>query len=158
MVYTLKKNEQAVLHHLLLNEGLSHKEIGKKIGINEASVRRICNKLRQENVYYNLNVPNFSLLGKKVLMVQKIHISSPHLIEIRNIINNILADWGSCVDCKETFDGRIIVRSIWENTQAFRKAHAAFFKKHGTEWLTRESIDLIPLGEEGKFIRVKSFL
>lgn len=137
---------------------MSYQDIGKKVGLNEASVRRICNNLRQEDVFYQLNVPNFASLGHSVLIIQTIHISNGSFMQAKEIADNFRKEWDNCVDCHETFDWKIIVRSIWPNVETFKNKHVEFFKKNGTSWLTKENIDLVPLKEDGKFIRIKGFV
>lgn len=137
---------------------MSYQDIGKKVGLNEASVRRICNNLRQEDVFYQINVPNFAALGFTVLIIQTIHVANGSFMQAKEIAENFKKEWDNCVDCQETFDWKIIVRSIWPSVESFKNKHVEFFKKYGTSWLTKESIDLVPLKEDGKFIRIKGFV
>jgi hypothetical protein len=157
-VYRLRNNEQAVLKYLLSNEGHTYQDIGKKVGLNEASVRRICNNLRTEDVFYQLNVPNFAGLGHTVMIIQTMHLSNAAFMQAKEISDNFKKEWDNCVDCHETFDWKIIIRSVWPNVEAFKCKHVEFFKKYGTSWLTKESIDLIPLKEDSKFIRIRGFV
>ncbi len=151
---SLKVNERKVLQLLMENKDYSFREIAKLVNLNEVSVRRLHNKLKQDNVFYTLNIPNFSSLGYNIMMVQRIDISSPYVIEIRNIIKNMMGDWKNCTDCHETYDGKVIIRSIWRNAEEFKKAHAEFYKKHGTAWLAHEQIDMIPLDNSTRLLRV----
>jgi len=151
---SLKSNEQRVLKLLIENKDYSFRELAKITGLNEVSVRRLHNKLKQENVFYTLNVPNFPALGYKIMMLQLMWISSHHLIETRNIVKQVMDEWWNCLDCYETYDSRIVVRSIWKNAEDFKKAHAEFYKKHGTDWLDKEHIDMIPLDESSRFLRI----
>ena len=137
------------------NKGYSFREIAKMVNLNEVSVRRLYNKLKQDNVFYSLHIPNFPVLGYKIMMVQRIYIASPYLIETKNLIKNILDEWGNCIDCHETYDGKIIARSIWKNAEEFKKAHADFYKKFGTAWLQRENIDMVPLDHASRIVRIK---
>jgi len=155
MKYSLKTNEQKILRLLLENKDYSSREIARKVGLNEVSVRRLSNKLRQDDVFHSLNIPNFPMLGYKVLMVQRIYVASPHLIEIPGIIRNIQDEWRNCIDCHETYDGKILVRSVWPAAEDFKTAHAGFFKKFGTEWLQREHIDMVPLDQKSRLINVR---
>jgi hypothetical protein len=139
---------------LIENQDRTFRDIAKSVNLNEVSVRRLHNKLKQENVFYSLNVPNFPALGYKIMMVQRIYIASPYLIETRNIIKNILGEWGNCIDCHETYDGKVIARSVWKNAEEFKRAHADFYKKFGTAWLQREHIDMVPLNNAGRLIRI----
>jgi DNA-binding Lrp family transcriptional regulator len=152
---SLKANEQKILRLLMDNKGHTFREIAKQVNLNEVSVRRIYNKLMQEDVFQSLHIPNFPLLGYKIMMLQRIYIASPFLIETKNIIRNVLDEWNNCVDCHETYDGKIIARSVWKNAEEFKKAHADFYKKFGTEWLQRENIDMIPLDNSSRLIRIK---
>lgn len=152
---SLKANEQKILRLLMGNKGYTFREIAGKVNLNEVSVRRIYNKLLQEGVFHSLHIPNFPLLGYRIMMLQRIHITSPFLIETKNIIRNVLEEWDNCVDCHETYDGKIIARSVWRNAEEFKKAHADFYKKYGTEWLQREHIDMIPLDNSSRLIRIK---
>ncbi|NQU78797.1 winged helix-turn-helix domain-containing protein [Candidatus Woesearchaeota archaeon] len=152
--YPLKINERKVLGLLIANRNLNFREIAKEINLNEVSVRRLHNKLKQENVFHTLHIPNFSVLGYKIMMVQRIYITSPFLIETKNIMKNIKSEWINCIDCHETYDGKIIARSVWRNAEEFKSAHAGFYKKFGTDWLQRENIDMIPLDGADQFIRI----
>ena len=147
-------NEEKVLKLLIENKDYTFREIAKQVSLNEVSVRRLHNKLKQENLFYNLNVPNFPALGYKIMMVQRIYVASPHLIETKKIISNILAEWRNRIDCHETYDGKIIARSVWRNAEEFKSAHASFYKKFGTDWLQREHIDMIPLDNTDRLIRI----
>lgn len=151
---TLKVNEKKILKLLVENKDYSFREIAKLVNLNEVSVRRLHNKLKQESVFYNVNIPNFPTLGYKIMMIQRIYITSPYLIETKKIIKNILEEWGNCVDCHETYDGKIIARSVWRNAEEFKDAHADFYKKFGTAWLQREHIDMVPLDNAGKLVRI----
>ncbi len=150
----LKPNEQRILKLLSENRDYSFREIAKMVDLNEVSVRRLHNKLRQENVFYTINVPNFPVLGYRIMMVQRIYIASPHLIETRSIMKNIMGEWSNCIDCHETYDGKILARSVWRDAEEFKAAHAAFYKKFGTDWLQREHIEMIPLEDNGRLIRI----
>jgi len=151
---SLKDNEQKILGLLLENKGYTFKEIAKLVGLNEVSVRRIHNRLKQEEIFTTLNIPNFPVLGFKILMVQKIRVSSPFLISTKRLIDSFLLEWDNCIDCHETYDGKIIVRSVWHNADRFKSAHTDFFRTHGTDWLDSEDIDMIPL--HSHFIRIKN--
>jgi hypothetical protein len=129
--------------------------MAKLVDLNEVSVRRLHNKLRQEDVFHALNIPNFPALGYKIMMVQRIYVTSPYLIEIRNIIRKIMGEWENCIDCHETYDGKILARSVWKDAEEFKKSHADFYKKFGTDWLQRESIDMVPLDNASRLIRVQ---
>jgi DNA-binding Lrp family transcriptional regulator len=153
---SLKVNEKRILKLLIENQDRSFREIAKLVNLNEVSVRRLHNKLKQENVFYSLNIPNFSMLGYKIMMVQRIYIASPFLIETKNIMNNILGEWGNCIDCHETYDGKVIARSVWKNAEAFKESHANFYKKFGTDWLQREHIEMVPLDNGGKIVRINN--
>jgi DNA-binding Lrp family transcriptional regulator len=154
---SLKPNEQKVLRLLIENRDYTFREIAKLVGLNEVSVRRLHNKLRQDNVFYSLNVPNFPALGYRVLMVQKLQLASQHLIETRSIIGNMLKEWQNCIDCHETYDGKVIARSVWRNAEEFKRAHAEFYRKFGTGWLQDEQIDMVPLEGNGAFMRIQNF-
>lgn len=151
---SLKVNEEKVLRLLIENKDYTFREIAKLVSLNEVSVRRLHNKLKQDNLFYNLNVPNFPALGYRIMMVQRIYVASPHLIETRNIMRNIMAEWKNCIDCHETYDGKIIARSVWRNAEEFKSAHAGFYKKFGTDWLQRENIDMVPLENTDRIIRI----
>ena len=151
----LKDNEKNILRLLLDNKDYSFKEIAKMVDLNEVSVRRIYNKLKQENIFYTLNIPNFPSLGYKIMMVQRIYIASPFLIETKKIMKNMLDEWVNCIDCHETYDGKILIRSVWKSAEEFKKAHADFYKKFGTEWLQREHIDMVPFDLGNRLIRVR---
>lgn len=153
-INSLKANEKRVLQILVENQDYTFREIAKRVGLNEVSVRRLHNKLKQEGVFRNINIPNFPLLGYRIMMVQRIYITSPHLIETKRIMKNILDEWPNCIDCHETYDGKIIARSIWSDAEAFKSAHAGFYKKFGTEWLQRENIDMVPLDHESHLVRI----
>jgi len=155
---SLKVNEQRVLKLLVENKDYSFRELAKLTGLNEVSVRRIHNKLKEENVFSTVNIPNFSKLGYKIMMLQLIWISSHHLIETKNIIRMVMDEWWNCIDCFETYDSRIVVRSVWKNAEDFKSAHAEFYKKHGTDWLDKEHIDMIPLESSGRIIRISSIV
>ncbi|MBN1543912.1 hypothetical protein JW898_00440 [Candidatus Woesearchaeota archaeon] len=155
---SLKVNEQRVLKLLIENKDYTFREIAKLINLNEVSVRRLHNKLKQDNLFYNVNVPNFPALGYRIMMVQRIYVASPFLIETKNIIRNLLGEWTNCIDCHETYDGKIISRSVWRNAEEFKRAHAAFYKKFGTEWLQREHIDMVPLDHADRLIRISELV
>jgi len=155
---SLKVNERKVLKLLMENRDYNFREIAKSVNLNEVSVRRLYNKLKQDNIFYTINVPNYAVLGYKIMMVQKIYVSSPYLIEMKSIMRNILGEWGNCTDCHETYDGKIIARSVWKNAEEFKKAHADFYKKYGTNWLQRENIDMVPLDNMTRLVRVNDML
>jgi len=154
---SLKQNEQKVLKLLTENKDYSFREIAKLVGLNEVSVRRICNKLKLDGVFHTVNIPNFPALGYNVLMMQRIRVSGSHLIETKSIIGNVLKEWPNCIDCHETYDGKIIARSVWRNAEDFKEAHAGFYKKFGTGWLEHEEIDMVPLEGNGAFMRIQDF-
>ncbi|MBW2967267.1 hypothetical protein KY362_02160 [Candidatus Woesearchaeota archaeon] len=151
---SLKANEQKVLRLLIDNKDLSFREIAKLVDLNEVSVRRLHNRLKLDNVFYSLNIPNFPALGYRIMMVQRIYITSPFLIETKKIMNNILSEWSNCIDCHETYDGKILARSVWRDPEEFKKAHACFYRKFGTDWLSREHIDMVPLDNTSRLFRV----
>ncbi len=151
----LKVNEKKILRLMLENRDLSFREIAKLVGLNEVSVRRLHNRLKQDDIFYTLHIPNFPALGYKIMMVQKIYITSPFLIEMKGIIKNFQGEWDNCIDCHETYDGKVLCRSVWRNAEEFKEAHANFYKKFGTDWLQRESIDMVPLDNSSRLIRVK---
>ncbi|MFC1741645.1 hypothetical protein ACFL3V_03865 [Nanoarchaeota archaeon] len=155
---SLKTNEKKVLKLLIENRDYTFRELAKLVNLNEVSVRRLHNKMKQDNMFYTLNIPNFPALGYKIMMVQRIYVASPHLIETKNICRKIQDEWSNCIDCHETYDGKIIARSVWENAEAFKSAHADFYKKFGTEWLQRENIDMVPLDDADRLIRVNDIL
>jgi DNA-binding Lrp family transcriptional regulator len=154
-IQSLKSNEKAVLKLLLENRDYSFREMAKLAGLNEVSVRRLHNKLKQDQVFYSLNIPNFPALGYMILMLQRVYISSPHLIEAKSIAKRFLDEWGNCIDCHETYDGKILVRSVWKNADEFKRAHADFYRKFGTDWLQRERIEMIPLDNANQLLRIK---
>jgi DNA-binding Lrp family transcriptional regulator len=151
---SLKVNEKKILKLLIENKDLSFREIARLVELNEVSVRRLHNKLKQEEVFYTLHIPNFPALGYKIMMVQRIYIASPFLIETRNICKRIQDEWSNCIDCHETYDGKILARSIWRNAEEFKRAHADFYKKFGTDWLQREHIDMVPLDHSSRLVRI----
>ena len=151
---SLKANEQRILSLLIENQGYTFKEIAKKVGLNEVSVRRIHNRLRQENVFSTLNIPNFALLGYKVMIVQRMGVASSHLIETPRIICNFLDQWSNCIDCHETFDGKVIARSVWKSADEFKSHRLDLLKKFGTDWLQDEQIDMIPLDSSKDLLRI----
>lgn len=152
---SLKSNEKRILQLMLENRDLSFREIAKLVGLNEVSVRRLHNKLRQDGVFYTLHIPNYPELGYRIMMVQRIYITSPFLIEMRKLIKNFQDEWDNCIDCHETYDGKVLCRSVWRNADEFKEAHASFYKKFGTAWLQRESIDMVPLDNASRLIRIK---
>jgi DNA-binding Lrp family transcriptional regulator len=152
---SLKENEKRILKLLLENKDHSFREMAKLVDLNEVSVRRLHNKLRQEGVFQALNIPNFPALGYKIMMMQRIYVTSPYLIEIKNIIGQIMGEWENCIDCHETYDGKILARSVWKDAEEFKQAHADFYKKFGTAWLQRESIDMVPLDDGSRLVRVE---
>jgi len=152
----MRQNEEKVLRLVIENRGLTYKKIGDIVGLNEVSIRRICNKLKEEKMYRSVHIPNFPSLGLHVMMIQQLELKSSFLIEAKNIVGNFKMEWDNCIDGLESFDGKLIVRSIWKDTESFKQARAEFYKKFGTEWLQRENTDMIPLdGEE--LIRFKNF-
>ncbi len=151
---SLKVNEKKILKLLMDNKDYTFREIAKQVNLNEVSVRRLHNRLKQDDIFHSLNVPNFAALGYNILMLQKIHVTSPYLIETKKIISDLMAEWNNCIDCHETYDGKIFVRSVWRNAEAFKKAHADFYRKFGTKWLQQEHIDMVPLDHSAKMIRI----
>lgn len=156
MTYRMRQNEERILRLVIENNDRSYKEIGEKVGLNEVSVRRICNKLKDEGLYRTVHIPNFPSLGLHVLMVQQLELKSPFLIEAKKIIDNFKSEWDNCIDGLESFDGKLIIRSIWKDNESFKTARAEFYKKFGTDWLKRENTDMVPLNGE-ELIRFKNF-
>lgn len=158
MSTSLKTNEKRVLKLLIENKDYTFRELAKMVNLNEVSVRRLHNKMKQDSMFYTLNIPNFPVLGYKIMMLQCIQIASPHLIETGKICKQISDEWTNCIDCHETYDGKIIARSVWKNAEEFKQAHADFYKKFGTVWLQHENIDMIPLDNANRLIRVNDIL
>ncbi|HII71509.1 TPA: winged helix-turn-helix transcriptional regulator [Candidatus Woesearchaeota archaeon] len=152
---SLKDNERRILSLLVENQDYTFKEIAKLVGLNEVSVRRIHHRLRQENVFHTLNIPNFSLLGYRMLILQNITVTSPFLIQTKRMMGCFLDEWPNCVCCHETYDGKILVRSVWRDADDFKKAHGFFFQKHGTDWIAGEQIDMVPLDHCSEILRIK---
>ncbi|MFC1752759.1 winged helix-turn-helix transcriptional regulator [Thermoproteota archaeon] len=156
MITGLKENELKVLHSILLNKNLSYGEIAKESGITEGSVRRISNRMKQEGIFKEMNVPNFAMLGFKVMILQIVKIASPRAKDIPSIIRKVKDKWHNCVDCHETFDGKIVIRSVWKEPDDFKNSRTQLHQEIGTDWLLQEDIEMIPLETRKEFIMMRS--
>ncbi len=152
---SLKVNEKRVLELLLENKGYTFKEIAKEVDLNEVSVRRIHNRLRQDGVFTNLNIPNYALLGFRTMIVQSIKVASSSLVETGRLMRSLM-QWNNCVDCYETYDGKIIVRSVWSSPDDFKHARDIFLKENGSSWFEQETVDMVPLNDKQCFINIRN--
>ena len=67
----------------------------------------------------------------------------------------IVSDWDNCIDCHSTFDGKVILRSVWRSTEEFRNARNIFHRRFGMDWLVSEELDMIPLSENRPLFNVR---
>lgn len=154
--YVPDRSEQRILDHVTRNPNATMKELAKAAGIDENSARRMYNRLFAENVCSQVILPNYALLGYRVMIVQKLSIKSRSLADIPFITAKIESEWSNCIDCHETFDGKVYVRSVWPNAEEFKNARTRFHQKHGMDWLAGEEVDMVPLNEQRSVIKIRS--
>jgi DNA-binding Lrp family transcriptional regulator len=154
--YVLDSVERRILGYVTENMNATPKEIARAVGTDEQTARRLYNRLFAENACSQLIVPNYALLGYKVMMIQKLRLKSTSLPDTHRLMSKIESEWRNCIDCHETFDGSIYVRSVWRNAEAFKDARARLHQKHGVDWLESEDVDMVPLSEQRGVIRVRS--
>jgi len=155
-VYEPDEKETRMLDYMSRNTNATMKELAKSVGVDEQTAKRIHNRMFAENVCSQIFVPNYALLGYKVMIVQKLNVNSNSLPDVPYITSKILSEWKNCIDCHETFDGKIYVRSVWRNADEFRSSRTKFHKRHGMDWLAGEEVDMVPLNPERSIINVRS--
>jgi hypothetical protein len=90
------------------------------------------------------------------MIIQKLSVKSRSLPDVPFITSKIESEWKNCIDCHETFDGKVYVRTVWRNAEEFKNARTKFHQKHGMDWLAGEEVDMVPLNEQRSVIKVKS--
>ncbi|MBN1543878.1 winged helix-turn-helix transcriptional regulator [Candidatus Woesearchaeota archaeon] len=153
--YKLEKTERDILNCITRSPNATPKEIAREVGTDENTAKRLYNRLFAENACSQLVLPNYALLGYKVMIVQKLSIKSRSLPDAPFIIAKIESEWKNCIDCHETFDGKVFVRSVWKNAEEFKDARTRFHQKHGMDWLGGEDVDMVPLNEQKGVIAVR---
>ena len=156
--YRLDDTERKVLDFITANMNATPKEIARSVGIDENTARRLYNRLFADNACTQLIVPNYALLGFKVMIVQKLKLNSKLIPDTHFIISKIESEWKNCIDCHETFDGQLYVRSVWKNAEEFKNARTKLHQKHGVDWLALEEVDMVPLNEDKRILNVRSLL
>jgi len=154
--YELDEAERKILSHITKNANATPKEIARAANIDELTAKRLYNRLFAENVCSQVIVPNYALLGYKVMIVQKLGIKSKSLSDIPLITSKIEAEWMNCIDCHETFDGKVYVRSVWKNAEDFKNARTRLHQKYGMDWLAGEEVDMVPLNSQRSMMKVRS--
>ena len=155
-IYRLDETERRILDYITRNANATEKEIAKAAGTDENTARRLYNRLFAENACSQVILPNYALLGYKVMIVQKLKVKNKSLPDVHFIMSKIDSEWGNCLDCHETFDGKIFVRSVWKNAEEFKNARIRFHQKHGMDWLAGEEVDMVPLNEQRSIMKVRS--
>jgi DNA-binding Lrp family transcriptional regulator len=154
--YSPDAQERSILDYMTRNVNATQKELAKAAGTDEKTAKRLYNRLFAENVCSQVIVPNYALLGYKVMIIQKLGVKSRSLSDLPFITAKIESEWKNCIDCHETFDGKIYVRSVWSNAEEFKNARTRFHQKHGMDWLAGEEVDMIPLNEQKSVFKVRS--
>lgn len=155
-VYEPDMKERRILGYILQNTNATPKEIARAVGVNEQTARRLYNRLFAENVCSQIIVPNYPLLGFRVMIIQKLDVKSRSLSDIPFIASKIESEWSNCIDCHETFDGKIYVRSVWKSAEEFKNARTKFHQRHGMDWLAGEDVDMIPLNAQKSVFKSRS--
>ncbi len=155
-MYVPDRKEKRILDFITKDVNATPKEIARASGTDESTVKRLYNRLFAENVCSQVILPNYALLGYRVMIVQRLGVKSGSLPDLHFIVSKILAEWKNCIDCHETFDGKIYVRSVWRDAEEFKEARTRFHQRHGTDWLAGEEVDMVPLNERKRLIDVKS--
>jgi len=155
-MYQLDDVERKVLDFMTKNVSATPREMAKAVGINENMAKKLYNKLFAENVCSQLIVPNYAMLGYEVMIIQRLKIKSKNLPDIPLITARIESDWRNCIDCHETFDGKIYVKSVWRNAEEFKNARTRLHENQDMKWLSSEEVDMVPLNERRNIIKVRS--
>jgi DNA-binding Lrp family transcriptional regulator len=148
--------ERRILDHITKDPNATPKELARAAGTDEQTAKRIYNRLFAESVCSQVILPNYALLGYKVMIIQKLGVKSKSLSDVHFITAKIESEWKNCIDCHETFDGKIYVRSVWNNAEEFKNARTRFHQRHGMDWLAGEEVDMIPLNEQRNIFKVRS--
>ena len=155
-IYKLDETEKRIIDYITKNVNATPKEIAKAADTDEQTAKRLYNRLFAENACSQIILPNYALLGYKVMIVQKLRVKNKSLPDVQFITSKIESEWSNCIDCHETFDGKIFVRSIWKNAEEFKNARIRLHQKHGMDWLAGEEVDMVPLNEQRSIIKVRS--
>jgi DNA-binding Lrp family transcriptional regulator len=155
-IYRLDGTERKIMDYVTENAHATPKEIARAVDTDEQTARRLYNRLFAENACSQVILPNYAMLGFKVMIIQKLKVKNKSLPDVAFIKAKIESEWTNCIDCHETFDGKIFVRSVWKNAEEFKDARIRLHQKHGMEWLSGEEVDMVPLNEQRSIFRVKS--
>jgi DNA-binding Lrp family transcriptional regulator len=155
-MYQLDETEKRILDYITKNANATIKEIAKAVGTDDHTAKRLYNRLFAENVVSQMMLPNYALLGFEVMIIQRLKIKSKHLPDIPLITAKIESDWKNCIDCHETFDGKVYVKSIWHNAEEFKNARTRLHEAHDMNWLSSEEVDMVPLNERRNIVKVRS--
>ncbi len=156
IAYDLDVIEKKILGYIMTNVNATPREIARAVGTDENTAKRLYNRLFSENLCSQMIVPNYSLLGFKVMIVQKLTIKNKSLAEMPSVISKIESEWSTCIDCHETFDGKVYVRSVWKSAEDFKNARTRLHQKYGQEWLAGEEVDMVPLNAQRSVIKPRS--
>ena len=154
--YELCREERRILSYIIANMNATPKEIARAVSIDEQTAKRLYNRLFAENACSQLIVPNYALLGYKVMMIQKLKLKGDSLPDTHFLVSKIESEWKNCIGCHETFDGSIYVKSVWRNAEEFKDARTVLHQKHGLEWLESEEVDMVPLSEHKGVMSIRS--
>jgi DNA-binding Lrp family transcriptional regulator len=155
-IYKLDDKEKRILDCITRNVNATPKEIAKAADVDDQTARRLYNRLFAENACSQLILPNYALLGYKVMIIQRLSVKNKSLPDVPFITSKIESEWSNCIDCHETFDGKIFVRSVWKNAEEFKNARIRLHQKHGMDWLEGEEVDMVPLNEQRNILKVRS--
>lgn len=154
--YTLDETEKRILSYMMRNPNATPKEMARAADTDDNTAKRLYNRLFAENACSQVILPNYALLGFKVMIIQKLRIKSKSLPDLPFITSKFESEWSSCIDCHETFDGKLYVRSVWRNAEEFKEARTRFHERNGMEWLAGEEVDMVPLNEQRGVIKPRS--
>ncbi|MFC1723676.1 hypothetical protein ACFL0V_06045 [Nanoarchaeota archaeon] len=150
----MKKEQRKILDFILNNPNPTIKEIARQTCLEESITRRHFNSLFIDGLCDTLIMPNYSLLGYRAMAIQKFKLKTQFIPYIADIKHQIMEKWTNCIDCLETFDNNLIVRSVWKDPESFKDARADILTD--CNWLEKENVDIIPLHADLPLLRINS--
>ena len=139
---------------LFARRDLSFRELARAADTDEKTAKRLYNRLFAENVCSHVVIPNYSLLGYNVMMIQKFSVKKEALPDIGLLVARMMSQWKNCIDCMETFDGKILMRSVWKSAPEFRDARSDFHSRFGIDWLEKEELEMVPLDTNKRMLKI----
>jgi len=126
----LNDNEKKVLHGMLEKPLYNDIELSKKLKIKRSTVTAIKNKLKRENYYSELRIPNLSILGCELLTFIHAKLnSSAHMPVETAAMMNELTNAGDQVYLAAT-DNDLAGFSISWNLTGFKKGVSRIFSEY----------------------------